>query len=283
VVSRKPSHNYHRYQHIRRRIPKRYSDIVVPSSAKFFLSNNREKHHHYLYNRSSANILRRHSLKPINETIYYFNSSKKKSREIKDLRYHQTNDHLAHRMQAVMSSELMNSLDRNFVLGDRRQLIPRSHSLNIFTRKNKKTERKTSFHFIPRVKMNFKKADTTFEEPTPDYDEQDDELIIRTIENENDTITEEPIADYDDSKPTSNSQSDEKTITPSDQALSSSFVVPQISTNDTDEQESIPPIPPPLPELYTELKQTPFRCRTIADELSSDHKLILKDEEKSGT
>jgi hypothetical protein len=182
-------------------------------------------------------------------------------------------------MQAAMSSELMNSWDRNFLFGERRPLIPRSHSLNIGMTRNKKS----SFHFIPRVKMNLKKENKPLEEPKPDYDEQEeDEFVIRTIENEND-LNEEPIADYDDAKPTINVQSDEKTtLTHSDQELSTSFIVPQTSANDTDEQISTPPIPPPLPDLYTEPKQRAFRCRTIANDLSSDHKLILKDEEKSG-
>jgi hypothetical protein len=183
-------------------------------------------------------------------------------------------------MQAAMGSELMNSLDRNFVLGDRRQLIPRSHSLNICIT----GKRKPSFHFLPRVKINFKKREPV-EEPTPDYDEQEDEYVIRTIKNEDDTATEEPIADYEDPKTINPVQSDEKTATtttPSDQGLSSSFIVPQTTGNDTDEQLSTPPIPPPLPDLYSQPKQVAFRCRTIANDLSSAHKLILKDEEKSG-
>ncbi len=181
-----------------------------------------------------------------------------------------------------MSSELMHSLDRNFVSGDRKQLrnhlfMPRSHSFNIWTSWNKKSERHSSYHFIPRVKINFDKENLLLDEPTPDYDEQNDDVFTQTIEND---INEEPIADYDDPKSDSKCPSDDKTITHSEQGISSSFIVPQTSINNTDEH--IPP-PPPLPNLNTEQKKTTFRCRTIADKLSSDHKLILKDKEEEIT
>ena len=288
-LSRKPPVNHHHCQYIRRRLPKRYSDIVGPTSAKILLSRkdstNRERHH--LYHRPSAKIPRHHSLKPVHETIYYYNSSKRKSRDINDLRYHPTsknNDHLAHRMQAAMSSELMSSLDRNFVLGDRRQLInnlliPRSQSFQIGTSQNRKAKRKSSFQLIPRVHINFKKENVIFDEPTPDYDEQDEEVVIRTIEHVQE-IGEEPVADYDDSRDVINGESDEKTTIHSDQGASSSFIVPQGLTNSSDGQGSAPPLPPPLPDLNIEKRYVTFRCRTIADRLSLDHKLILKEDKE---
>jgi hypothetical protein len=177
-------------------------------------------------------------------------------------------------MQAAMSSELMHSLDRNFVFGDRKQLtnrlfIPRSHSFNIVTSWNKKIKLNPSDQLIPRVKIeNF-----LLDEPTPDYDED----IIRTIKN-NKNIHEEPIIDYDESK---QNQTDEKSTTQSDFGVSSSFIVPQTSTISTEEQTSTPPVPPPLPDLNIEQTKVTFRCRTIAEELSSDHKLILKDANES--
>jgi hypothetical protein len=181
-------------------------------------------------------------------------------------------------MQAAMSSELMHSLDRNFVLNDHKHLInhlfvSRSHSFNICTAWNKKSEQKFSHHFIPRAKINSNRKSILINEPTPDYDE---EIIIRTIQNEND-INEEPIADYDDPKSNIKSESDEKTPTHSDLGISSSFIIPPTSINDNEEQIPTPPVPPPLPNLNTEQNKIAFRCRTIADKLSPDHKLILKD------
>ena len=270
-LPKKPLRNHHN-QHVRRRIPKRYSDIIAPSSTKIFPLRKdptiREKQT-LLPNRSSNNAPRRHSLKPIHETIYCFNTHKKKPRENKH------NDILAHRMQAAMSSELMHSLDRNFVFGDRKQLanrlfIPRSHSFTTVTSCNKKTKLDSSDQLIPRVKIeNF-----LLDEPTPDYDE---DIIIRTIKN-NKNIHEEPIIDYDESK---KNQTDEKSTTQSDLGVSSSFIVPQTSTISTEEQTSTPPVPPPLPDLNIEQTKVAFRCRTIAEELSSDHKLILKDANES--
>jgi hypothetical protein len=246
-------------------------------------STNRAKHNQYY--RTSTNILRRHSLKPLNETIYYFNSSKKKSREIKDHHYNQIikhNDILAHRMQAAMSSELMHSLDRNFILSDRKQLlnhlfVSRSHSFNICKSWNKKSEHNSSNHRIPRAKINFNKKTNLINEPVPDYDEQ---IIIRTIQNKNE-INEEPIADYDDPQANITCQSDEKSNKHFDLGVPSSFIIPQTTIDTGEEQRLIPPVPPPLPNLNIEQNKITFRCRTIADKLSSDHQLILKDEKET--
>jgi hypothetical protein len=182
-------------------------------------------------------------------------------------------------MQAAMSSELMHSLDRNFVFGDRhkqsmnRLFVNRSRSFNIFA----PTTKQDNYHLIPRVKLNLDKENIPIDEPTPDYDE---EIIVRRIENNHD-IGEEPIVDYDDPKSIINNESDEKSITQSDFGISSSFIVPQISLTPTSEEQlSTPPVPPPLPNLIIEQKKISVRCRTIADDLSSDHKLILKDNEE---
>jgi len=176
-------------------------------------------------------------------------------------------------MQAAMSSELMHSLDRNYVLNDRKQLlnhlfVSRSHSFNICTSWNKNS----SYHFIPRAKIDLKKRNIFTNESKSNHNE----IIIRKIENKND-INDEPVADYDDPKPNIQCESDEKSNKHSDLGVSSSFIVPQISTNSNEEQIPIPPPPPPLPNLNNEQNKITFRCRTIADKLSSDHKLILKD------
>ena len=273
-LSRKlPSHYK---SHLRRRLPKRYSDLISPTSTKIFLS----RKDSFARDRPSAHILRRHSLKPIHETIDSFNPSRRKSREIFDYRQHQLvkqNDHLAQRMQAVLSSELMNSFDRNFLVNRRKPCVPRSHSFNVTMRKqHRRVERKFSYHFLPRVKMNFEKRNIFFEEPTPDYVEAVEEIPISN----NTELDDEPTVDYEDAKTLlTAAESEDKTMTtPSDQGASSSFIVPQINT--ADEEEFIPSIPtPPLLNLNTAPKPRGFRCRTIADKLSSDHKLILKDYE----
>ena len=276
-LSRKlPSHYK---QHLRRRLPKRYSDIVSPSSTRIFLSRkesiNRDRP--ILPDRSSAHLLRRHSMNPINETMYFFNQSRRKSRDPFEYRQHHMikhNDHLAHRMQAAMSSELMSSLDRNLIVNERRQLVPRSHSFNVTSRKPRRVERKYSYHFLPRVKLNFNKRNIFFNQLMPK-----EEVLFKTNQNKED-LGEEPTIDYDDSKTMlTTGESEDKTITQSDQGASSSFIVPQTSIESTNELESTPPIPPPpLLNLTPEQTTKGFRCRTIADKLSADHKLILKDQ-----
>jgi hypothetical protein len=195
----------------------------------------------------------------------------------------------------------MFSLDRNFVFGDKKHpanssQINRSQSFNIAAIPSsnnwweRSSEKEHYYHIIPRVK-NFldeeqKSYDTvpSLDEPTPDYDE---EIIIRHINNDtDDDVGEEPIADYDDSKPISTSEYEEKSMTPPslyDLGVSSSFIIPQTSITPssetyTQEQTYIPPTPPPLPISVMEQKKTTFRCRTIADKITADHKLILKDE-----
>ena len=316
---------YHHQQYARRRLPKRYSDIVGPSSVKVYLSRKdsiyREKKTNFLPLSQYSHC--RTSLKSrSNEGIYIINSHNKKSIEILSSipkteknehsigarRYSSKNkglsnknavDLLAHRMQVAMSTELMHSLDRNFVFGDRHPSsnsshMTRSHSFNISTLsssdwRDKSLKMEHYYHVIPRVKRCLdderKSIETipSLSELTPDYDE---EIIIRRIHNDNDDeIGEEPTADYDDSKSMVTPEI-EKSLTSStlyDLKDSSSFAMPQTSIIPSSEactqyQSSIPPTPPPLPNTIVESKKTTFRCRTIADKITADHKLILKDE-----
>jgi hypothetical protein len=253
-----------------------------------------------------------------NEGLYIINSQSKRSSEILSSfskttktkteqsivtrRYNSKNKHLsntnavdllAHRMQAAMSAELMHSLDRNSVFNDKKQPtsnlnINRSHSFHISIQPTndwweKPIQKQSSYQMIPRVKECFddEQKSISLDEPTPDYD---DEIIIRTISN--DDIGEEPIADYDDSKSTPTCELEEKSDTsptPYDLGVSSSFIAPLTSITpsseiETQNQSSIPPTPPPLPKTTIEQKKTTFRCRTIADKITPNHKLILKDE-----
>ncbi len=321
-LPKKLSRDNHYQQHIRRRLPKRYSDIVGPTSTKVHLTRKdstlQEKQ---TIIPSSQHNHRRASIKANNNENLH--SHKKKSTQIlssiprkeekdhsfvtrrynsKNKRLSSTNavDLLAHRMQAAMSTELMHSLDRNFVFGDKKQLsnymhMNRSHSFNITTSpsnnwQEKSLQKQHHYHIIPRVKSCLddeqKSIETnpSIDEPTPDYD---DEIIITRIHNDsNDDIGEEPIADYDDINTPSTPQLEDKPIKSSimhDLEVSSSLVIPQTSTTPssntyTQEESSIPPTPPPLPNTITEQKKMTFRCRTIADKITADHKLILKDE-----
>ncbi|CAF0959915.1 unnamed protein product [Rotaria sordida] len=284
--------NHHR-QHIRRRIPKRYSNIIGSFTRKNFSlekdSINREKqtilplfqsnHFSTTKTKNSRHHHHHHSLKSINEKIYCFNKNKKKSHEIKDHYSNHTIKHnniLAQRMQAAMSSELMNSLDRNFVFGYNKQsttnsIITRSHSFDICTSYNDKSDEISYHNFKSKIKNNFNKEDISIHVPTPDYDEQNDDIIIQTLNIEN-NINEEPIIDYDDSKSIIKYELDDE----SNHEILSSFIIQQISINNNEEQI---PTPPPLPNLDNKQKKITFHCRTIADKLSSDHKLILKDDD----
>jgi len=198
-------------------------------------------------------------------------------------------------MQAAMSSELMCSLDRNFVFGDKKQSsncthINRSHSFQIPIQStndwwDKSLENQSYYHIIPRVKeyLDDEQKSISLDEPTPDYEEED--TIIRQINNNND-IDEEPTVDYDDPKSIPTCEFEEKSETlPThyDLGVSLSCNAPQTSMTpsseiSTQEQSPIPPTPPPLPNSTIEQKKTTFRCRTIADKITPNHKLILKDE-----
>jgi hypothetical protein len=197
-------------------------------------------------------------------------------------------------MQAAMSSELMYSLDRNFVFGDKKQPsnyinINRSQSFHIPIQSTddwwEKSSPKPYHHYsIPRVKECFdeEQKSVSLDEPTPDYDEEEEEIIIRRINNNND-IGEEPIEDYDDPKSMLTSEHEEIPLTHYDLGVSTSCNAPQTSITpsseiSTQEQSSIPPTPPPLPNTIIEEKKATFRCRTIADKITPNHKLILKDE-----
>jgi hypothetical protein len=210
-------------------------------------------------------------------------------------------DVLAHRMQAAMSVELMHSLDRNFVFGDKKQLINnshinRSHSLHVQSSSSSNDwwenslKKQHYYHIIPRVKHTIDDEQKSIEtipsvdELTPDYDE---EFIIRPVKHDdNESINEEPIADYDDH------ELEEQSAAPPasyDLEVSSSHRAPHISLTPscetcTQEEPSIPPTPPPLPNTtIIEQKKTTIRCRTIADKISTDHKLILKDTAETTT
>ncbi|CAF5182937.1 unnamed protein product, partial [Rotaria magnacalcarata] len=111
-----------------------------------------------------------------------------------------------------------------------------------------------------------------------------DDIIIRPFEtNSNDEIGEEPVIDYDDSKLMEIAETEEKlTLLPTDYDLgvTSPFTVQQISTTSSStetyaqQQSSFPPTPPPLPNTITQPNKTMIRCRTIADQITADHKLI---------
>ncbi|CAF3149893.1 unnamed protein product [Rotaria sp. Silwood2] len=305
-LAKKSSHNntnnqqhpppppHHHHQHIRRRLPKRYGNIIGSFTRKNFSlrkdSINREKQNVLPLSQSnhfSTTNSRRHSLKSLNDTIHCFNSHRKKSHEIKDHHYNHTikhNDILAQRMQAAMSSELMHSLDRSFIFGHHKQstktnsIRTRSHSFNICTFWNDKSDDNSYDYFRSNIKNDFNKENISIHVPTPDYDEQNEDIIIQTLKPDND-ISEEPMIDYDDSKSIIKYDLDDKSIIHTDHEILSSFIIPQTSTINSEEQMSIPPLPPPLPNLDNKQKKITFHCRTIADKLSFDHKLILKDEE----
>ncbi|CAF2802697.1 unnamed protein product [Rotaria sp. Silwood2] len=326
-LPKKNSHDNHYQQHTRRRLPKRYSDIVGPSSNKIYLPrrDSISRNKQIIHSLSQYNHPRTSFKAKSTETLYIINSHNKKSvdllsslsniepkeHSIVTRRYSSKNkrlstsnavDLLAHRMQAAMSTELMHSLDRNFVFGDKKQSLNYSHmnrsqSFHISTSpsnkyRDKYLEKEHFYHVIPRVKHRLddeqKSIETisSLDELTPDYD---DDIIIRRINNNNnnnDEIDEEPIIDYDDSKSTLTPDIEEKPITPPalyDLGVTSSFIVQQTSITPssesfTQEQSSIPPTPPPLPNTIIQQKKITFRCRTIADKITADHKLILKDE-----
>jgi hypothetical protein len=298
-------------------LSKRYSDIVVPSSTKVYLphkdSTIREKPpilplSPHKYSRTS---FKRNN----NEGLYIINSHNKKSAEILSSlaktkkhepsivtrRYNSKNKHvsttnnvdlLAHRMQAAMSTELMHSLDRNFIIYDKKQSsinrnINRSQSFHISIQQpNDGWDKSSYYQIIPRVKECFddEQNSISFDEPTPDY--EDDVIIIRSVNDED--IGEEPIADYDDSKSTPMYEFEETSPTPYDLGVSSSCIVPPTTITpsyetSTQDQSSPPPTPPPLPNITIEQKKITFRCRTIADKITPNHKLILKDETETKT
>ncbi|CAF1040522.1 unnamed protein product [Adineta ricciae] len=325
-VPKKPPRDAHYQQHFRRRLPKRYSDIVGPTTTKVNPPRREFTFKEKESTDAAAAVLsprnhRQLSSKPNKtEDIYTVNAPNKKTNETvssvprtekyersnparrynsKNKRLASTNavDLLAHRMQAAMSAELMHSLDRNFVFGDKKQTasylhMNRSYSFNISTPPpsawwQKSIHMDHHYYMIPRVKTYLddeqKSIETiqSLDEPTPDYEE---EIVIQ--ENQNDQTDEEPAADYEDSTVTPASDHTESPVGQSaayDLGVSSSFVLPQNSLTPsseacTQDESSVPPTPPPLPSAIFEQKNITFRCRTIADTISADHKLILKDE-----
>lgn len=241
------------------------------------------------------------------EGLYVINTTEKKSGDIfssfskkrKSLqstrRYQSKNKHLpsantvdllAHRMQAAMSAELMHSLDRNFVFGEKKTslnpaTVNRSQSFHIPTQTSSDSwEKSHYYHIIPRVNETFDQdfKSLSSEEPTPDYD---DDVIIRPITNYE--IGEEPSIDYDEPESIPTYEPEETSPTPYDLGVSSSFIAPLTSITpnsdiDIHDQSTIPPTPPPLPDSLTEQTKITFRCRTIAESITPNHKLILKDE-----
>ncbi|CAF3698323.1 unnamed protein product [Rotaria socialis] len=330
ALPKKPIRDNHSQQHARRRLPKRYSDLVGPLSNKIYLPrkdslpretqlrDTSSQHDHQpptTKGKSGESFcaINSHS-KRAAEILSTISKNERKEHSFVTRRYSSKNkqlsttnavDLLAHRMQAAMSAELMHSLDRNFVFSDRKQLsnftnINRSQSLHIskapmHNRKDKSHDNEPYYHVIPRVKYRpddeQKSIETmsSVDELTPDYD--DDDIIIRPFEtNSNDEIGEEPAIDYDDSKSIEIAETEEKpTILPTDYDLgvTSPFIVQQISTTSSSTgtyahpQSSVPPTPPPLPNTITQPKKTAIRCRTIADQITADHKLILKDERET--
>ncbi|CAM4894758.1 unnamed protein product [Rotaria socialis] len=276
--------NPHRpYQHVRRRIPKRYSNIVGSFETK---RKDSIVHSVPQLKYSPTNISSRPVSKSKNEITNCFNLHRRKSHGAKDYHDNHTTKHddiLAHRMQAAMSSELMHSLDRNFVFSNFKQSIPnspmvRSYSLNICTCWNEKSdENSCDPDRGGQDKIDSTKEIISIELPTPDYDEINEDIIIKTIKNDINT-SEEPIADYDDSKPTIKFESDFKSSEQSTLDILSSYTRPPELTIKSQEDTFTPPLPPPLPNLYIQHKENTLYCRTIADSLSADHKLILKDE-----
>lgn len=312
-------------QHLRKRLPKRYSDIVGPTSNKVYLPRKDSIiRGHQIHRTSSPSIRQTNSLKTkSNETLHTVDFNNKKpteqasslpksetrQRSIVARRYSSKNkrlvtskavDLLAHRMQAAMSAELMHSLDRNFVFSERKLplnhiSVNRSQSTHITSSPKagwwgKSSDKEHVYHIIPRVKHCFdgeRKSMQTIsssDELTPDYDE--DNIILQSIGNiSKDDTCEEPTADYDDSKSTIDPDAEEKIVASAsvyDLGVSSSYVVHHTSITPssetfTQDQSSIPPTPPPLPYENREPKRITVRCRTIADTITADHKLILKD------
>lgn len=193
-----------------------------------------------------------------------------------------------------MSLELMHSLDRNFVFGDKKQggnhpHANRSFSFNVPASPpsnwwRKSPQREQHYHIIPRVNQRLDDEQNSVDEPTPDYDEEI--AIHRTHSASTDEVGEEPVADYDDSQASPTPEQENASATPPmvmDLGVTNSFVIPQMSITPSSEtctleDSPLPPTPPPLPNALFEQRNTTFRCRTIADEISVDHKLSLKDE-----
>lgn len=303
-------HHQHALQPIRRRFSKRYSDIVRPASNKIYLprrdSIKPNKYPSSTYKQSRTSFKRNNT-----EGLYVINASEKKTGEIfsslskkkrtehstrryqsknKQLPTANTVDLLAHRMQAAMSVELMHSLDRNFVFGEKKSSsINRSQSFHIPTQTSSdQWEKSHYYHVIPRVneslEQDFKSLSS--EEPTPDYDDDDDDLVIRVMKN--DEIGEEPTIDYDVSESSPMYPPDETSPTMYDLGISSSFIAPLTSITpnsemDTHDQSPFPPTPPPLPDSFSEQTKITFRCRTIAESITPNHRLILKDQTEMKT
>ena len=236
-MPKKPPRDAHYQQHFRRRLPKRYSDIVGPTTTKVNPPRREFTFREKESTNAAAAVCSPHNHQQLSskpnktEDIYTVNAPNKKTNETvssvsrqekyershparrynsKSKRLASTNavDLLAHRMQAAMSVELMHSLDRNFVFGDKKQStsylhMNRSYSFNVSTPPpsvwwQKSMQMDPHYYMIPRVKTYLddeqKSIETiqSFDEPTPDYEE---EIVIQ--ENQNDQTQEEPAEDED--------------------------------------------------------------------------------------
>ena len=175
-----------------------------------------------------------------------------------------------------MSVELMCSLDRNFIVNEKKPVVNRTQSLHFSIQPiDEWWKQPPGHHLIPRVQASFDDTD----EPAPDYDEPEEEIAIHTIENTENT--DEPSIDYDESNNTATYELDQTSSTPEDLGVSSSVPAPQptltpVSDINLDYQALYPPTPPPLPDNFLESNRITFRCRTIADQITPDHKLISK-------
>lgn len=236
------------FQHgVRRRLPKRFSDLVVPSkgSPRRGPSTRSES---LMYEKIDSN--------PGSSRHF----DRKPTSNLKNQRLPSSDsiDVLAQRMQAAMSSELLHSLDRNFVLSEKKLVaINRSQSFNPSALTKTK-----SFQMIPRVRSDFlDEISASIDDLTPDYDQ---EILVEHLSEESD---DETMKSHDENQQESSG--------------ASSVVIPLSCTTPSTESNdfSIPPTPPPLAPIIDspDRPMTKIRCRTIADRISSDHKLILRD------
>ena len=300
----------------RRRIPKRYSDIVGPSGHRAVpnrresllrekpatvpalpdrrsslkpAANGHPSGPHHPKHRERLSSLPRHDHRDQPTVPHRYNHHKHK-------RLSSTNavDILAHRMQAAMSTELMHSLDRNFVFSDRRHagnhriLINRSQSFNQSALPSHEwlerspppppRTKQVDHQIIPRVRHvrddGQKSIETiaSVDELTPDYDE---DVLVRA--HQKDTDDEEPMIDYDDSM---HEHEEQSIVSPTMYELdpSSSVALPEATITPTSAAWTQEPTPlleilSPLPSTDTEpMKKVVFRYQTSSNEPTSHHK-----------
>ena len=290
-LKKSPQYRHHYRHHFHRRLPKRYSDLVNPLSTKALLLHNesmRRENQPYRpispIRRPSINFSRRQPSKVFSINSQRMRPVVRKTRQILPILQRieskdplsETDNLLAHRMQAAMSSELMHSLDRNFVFGDRKQesrnysIITRSQSFNICTLSNnynRKFNLCSSVRLIPRARFQNKKEERSIvTEITPDYH---DDIVLKNSEETQQLV---------DSLPTSTTSDSNENLLPSnEQPPSSSLANPPSQEIRTDEEPTSAP-------LQLERSSKPLlvvRCRTIADCLTPEHKLIPRDGEES--